>query len=249
MRPKTAPRLNFLMKKSIILGIGVAASLFLAPRPAHAKLFGVSPDKERKIGQEAASDIEKGAPLVTGPVEEWVQRIGARLAAKSGPEFKYTFHVIDAPQINAFCLPGGHIFVYTGLRKVVKTDDELASVLAHEITHAEEHHYAKQFSKSSKRGALLGAVSIFAGLPGAVSQGLSILDFSMSQKYSRENETQADTEGLFRMKRAGFDPGAMVTVLQRLSEEDDSGVDQWMSDHPEGKKRVAKIQSLLPTLK
>lgn len=238
------------MKKSILLAFGIAASLALLPQPAHAGLFAISPDKERKIGQDAASDIEKGAPLVTGPVEEWVQRIGARLAAKSSTEFKYTFHVVDAPQINAFCLPGGHIFVYTGLRKVVRTDDELAAVLAHEITHAEEHHYAKQFSKSSKRGALLGAVSIFAGLPGAVSQGLNILDFSMSQKYSRENESQADTEGLSRMKRAGFDPNAMVTVLQRLADEDDdSGVDSWMSDHPEGKKRVAKIKALLPTLK
>ncbi|PQV64500.1 Peptidase family M48 [Abditibacterium utsteinense] len=238
------------MKKSILFACGIAASLVVAPQPAHAGLFSISPDKERKIGQEAAASIEKGAPLVTGPVEEWVQRIGARLAAKSGSEFKYTFHVVDAPQINAFCLPGGHIFVYTGLRKVVRTDDELAAVLAHEITHAEEHHYAKQFSKSSKRGALIGAVSIFAGLPGVASQALGILDFSMSQKYSRENESEADTEGLFRMKRAGFDPNAMVTVLQRLSEEDDnSGIDQWMSDHPEGKKRVAKIQSLLPTLK
>ncbi len=237
------------MKNSILLAAGVAASLLLPTPSAQAKLFGLSPDKERKIGQEAAAEIEKGAPIVTGPVEEWVQRIGAQLAAKSGTEFKYTFHVIDAPQINAFCLPGGHIFVYTGLRKVVKTDDELAAVLAHEITHAEEHHYAKQSAKSGKRSALIGAISIFAGLPGIASQALGILDFSMSQKYSRENETQADTEGLLRMRRAGFDGNAMVSVLKRLADEDDSDADQWMSDHPEGKKRVAKIQALLPTLK
>ncbi len=237
------------MKKSIFWALTLSSVLAISPRPASAKLFGLSPDKERKVGQEAAADIERGAPLVTGPVEEWVQRIGARLAAKSDPEFKYSFHVIDAPQINAFCLPGGHIFVYTGLRKVVKTDDELAAVLAHEITHAEEHHYAKQLSKSSKRGALIGAVSIFAGLPNAVSQGLNILDFSMTQKYSRENEAEADTEGLFRLKRAGFDPNAMVTVLKRLADEDNGDVDQWMSDHPEGKKRAAKIEALIPTLK
>lgn len=236
------------MKKTIFWTLALLATLSAVPRPASAGMFSISPDKERKIGQEAASDIERGAPLVTGPVEEWVQRVGARLAAKSDPEFKYTFHVIDAPQINAFCLPGGHVFVYTGLRKVVKTDDELAAVLAHEITHAEEHHYAKQFSKSSKRGAFLGAISIFAGLPNAVSQGLSILDFSMTQKYSRENESQADSEGLFRLKRAGFDPNAMVTVLKRLADEDNGNVDQWMSDHPEGKKRAAKIQAMLPTL-
>jgi predicted Zn-dependent protease len=238
------------MKKLHFLALGLSASLTLAPSPAQAKLFSISPEKERKIGQEAAADIEKGAPIVSGPVEAWVQRVGAKLAANSKDEFKYTFHVIDLPQINAFCLPGGHIFVYTGLRKVVKTDDELAAVLSHEITHAEEHHYAKQYSKSSKRGAILGIGSLVLGLPGIASQALGILDFSMSQKYSREHEAQADREGLFRMKRAGFNPDAMVNVLQRLADEDDSsGIDQWMSDHPQGKKRVSAMKALLPTMK
>ncbi len=237
------------MRTPVFYVLALSIGLGLSSHPAHAGMFSISPDKERKLGQGAAADIEKGAPLVTGPVEDWVQRIGARLAAKSNSEFSYSFHVIDAPQINAFCLPGGHIFVYTGLRKVVKTDDELAAVLAHEITHAEGHHYAKQYSKSSKRGALLGVASIFAGLPPLASQALGILDFSMTQKYSRGNESEADSEGLYRMKRAGFDPGAMVTVLKRLADEDNGDVDQWMSDHPEGKNRVAKIQALLPTLK
>lgn len=236
------------MKPTIYCTLALGLGLMM-PRPAQAGLFSVSPDKERKIGQQAASEIERGAPLVTGPVEAWVQRIGARLADKSKPEFQYRFHVVDSPQINAFCLPGGHIFVYTGLRKVVKTDDELAAVLSHEITHAEEHHYAKQSSKAGKRGALLGIGSILLGLPPLASQALSLGDFALSAKYSREHETQADTEGLFRMKRAGFDPNAMVTVLKRLGEEDDSDVDQWMRDHPEGRKRAAKVEALLPTLR
>jgi predicted Zn-dependent protease len=135
------------------------------------------------------------------------------------------------------------------LRKVVKTDDELAAVLAHEITHAEEHHYARQFKKSSTRGAILGVGSILLGVPGVASQALSIIDLSMSQKYSREHEYDADRSGALRMTRAGFNPEAMVSVLQRLSDEtDSSGLDQWLSDHPEGKKRVAVIKALLPSL-
>ncbi len=237
------------MKKSPFFALTLAAGLALSAPPAHAGIFSVSPDKERKIGQQAAAEIEKGAPIVSGPVEEWVQRIGARLAAHSKSEFRYTFHVVDSPQINAFALPGGHIFVYTGLRKVVKSDDELAAVLAHEITHAENHHYAKQSSKASKRGAILGLGSVLLGLPNILAQGLGVLDFTLTKKYSREHEYEADREGLLRMKRAGFKPEAMVNVLQRLAEEDDSsGLDQWMSDHPEGKKRVKVIQSLLPTL-
>jgi predicted Zn-dependent protease len=239
---------RFTMKKSPFIVLGLAAGLALPPSSAQAGIFTVSPEKERKIGQEAAAEIEKGAPLVSGPVQDWVQRVGAKLAANSGTEFSYTFHVIDSPQINAFCLPGGHIFVYTGLRKVVKNDDELAAVLAHEITHAEEHHYAKQSSKSSKRGALLGIGSLLLGLPGIATQFLGVLDFSISQRYSREHEYEADREGLLRMKRAGFEPSAMVNVLQRLADEDESDNDKWLSDHPEGKKRVAAIKSMLPTL-
>ena len=235
------------MKKSFVFALAFTSALAFAPGAAHAGPFSVSPAKERRVGQQAAADIEKNAPIVTGPVADWVERIGKRLAAVSNPEFQYDFHVIDSPEINAFCLPGGHVFVYTGLRKVVKTDDELASVLAHEITHAEEHHYAKASAKSNGRGTLLTIGSILLGLPPAVGQAVSLVDLSMTQKYSRSNEYQADREGLARMERAGFDPKAMVTVLQRLSNEDDTdSAFQWMSDHPEGKKRVAAIEKLLP---
>ena len=238
------------MKKPIYATLVLAAALTFAPSVVQAGPFSVSPAKERRIGQEAAADIEKNAPIVTGPVNDWVQGVGKRLAAVSGKEFNYTFHVIDSPEINAFCLPGGHIYVYTGLRKVVKTDDELAAVLAHEITHAEEHHYAKASAKASGRGTLLGIGSILLGLPGIATQALGILDFSMTQKYSRSNEYEADREGLARMERAGFDPNAMVSVLERLANEDETdSLTSWMSDHPEGKKRVAAIQQLLPKVK
>ncbi len=238
-------RFRFLPFLALSAGLLVCAPL---PR-AHAGLFSVSPDKEKKVGQEAGSEIEQNSPIVTGPVADWVNRVGQRLVKASNPEFEYSFHVIDSPEINAFCLPGGHIFIYTGLRKVVKTDDELASVLAHEITHAEEHHYAKQYGKNSKRETILGIGSILLGLPGIAQQGLSLLNAGLEAKYSRGDEAQADREGAARMKRAGFNPEAMVTVLTRLANEDSSdGLDKWLSDHPEGKKRAATIQALIPTL-
>ena len=237
------------MKKPILI-LTLAGALSLAPTLAHAGPFSVSPAKEKRVGQEAAASIEQQAPIVTGPVADWVNRVGARLAAVSNPEFHYTFHVIDSPEINAFCLPGGHVYVYTGLRKVVKTDDELASVIAHEITHAEEHHYAKASAKANGRGTLVTLGSVFLGLPYLANQVLGIVDYSMTQKYSRANEYQADREGLARMTRAGFDPDAMVAVLQRLANEDDSsGLDQWMSDHPEGKKRVKAVEGYMPEVK
>ncbi len=239
--------MKFQLLPCLALGAGLLVCAPIAP--AHAGMFSVSPEKERKLGQEAGAEIEQGAPIVTGPVADWVNSVGQRLVKASNPEFEYSFHVIDSPEINAFCLPGGHIFVYTGLRKVVKTDDELASVLSHEITHAEEHHYAKQYAKQSKRGAILGIGSILLGLPGIAQQGLGLLDAGLSAKYSRGHEAEADKEGAARMKRAGFDPNAMVTVLTRLSNEDSNNdIDRWLSDHPEGKKRAAAVAALIPTL-
>jgi len=219
--------------------------------PAQAGIFTISPQKERKIGQQAAEEIEKGAPIVTGPVADWVQRIGARLAKVSDPEFHYSFVVIDGPEINAFTLPSGYIYVYTGLRKVVKTDDELAAVLGHEITHAEHHHYAKQYAKDSARSAILGIGSLALGLPDLAGQALNVYDYSLDQQYSRDHEYEADHEGMLRMARAGFDPAAMVTVLTRLSQEDkgQDSLDHWFSDHPDGKKRVAAARQLLAQIR
>jgi predicted Zn-dependent protease len=238
---RLSPRFSLLL-----LSIVLAGSF----APAQADLFSVSPEKEIKLGQQAAAQIEQSPIIVTGPVEEWVQRVGAKLAAVSDPEFKYSFHVIDSPEINAFCLPGGHIYVFTGLRKIVRNDDELAAVLAHEITHAENHHYAKQSKKANTRGSLLTVASILLGLPGIGQAAVGLVDASMSAKYSREHEYEADRDGLARMQKAGFNGEAMVTVLERLATQDNlKSIDRWMSDHPEGKKRVLAIKALLPSAK
>lgn len=238
------------MLKSAKISLPAVLLALSLSAPVNAGVFSVSPEKERKLGQQAAQQIEQGTPIVSGPVADWVQRVGAKLVTVSDPEFEYSFHVIDSPEINAFALPGGHIYVYTGLRRIVKTDDELAAVLAHEITHSEKHHYAKQSKKSNDRGALLTIASILVGLPGIAQTAVGILDASMSAKYSREHEYEADREGLLRMKRAGYKPEAMADVLDRLASQDDlHGIDRWMSSHPEGKKRVATIRAMLPTLK
>ena len=192
------------------------------------------------MGEDAAREIESQAPIVSGPVAEWVEAVGRRLAAVSNSEFEYSFKVIDGPEINAFALPGGYIYVFTGLRKVAQTDDELAAVLAHEITHAEEHHFAKQYKKSTRRGIGLTVLSAVVGLPNVAQQVLGIMDFAMTQKYSRTQELQSDEAGMQRMARAGFNPQGMVTLLDKLSKERERGntLDKWFGSHPDSKKRI-----------
>jgi predicted Zn-dependent protease len=224
----------------VLLGLALVA----APRPAQAGLFSVGPDKERRMGDEAAREIEGGARIVNGPVAEWVETVGQRLAAASNPEFKYSFRVIDSPEINAFALPGGYVYVFTGLRKIAQTDDELAAILAHEITHAEQHHYARQYARASKRGIGFTVLTVLAGLPNVAAQALDIVNFGLSQKYSRSHEFESDKMGMARMARAGFNPQAMVTLLDKLSKESDSAgtLDKWFGSHPDGPKRVEEAQ-------
>lgn len=218
--------------------------------PAQAGLFSVSPDKERKLGDEAAREIDGQARIVTGPVADWVSSVGERLAAVSNPEFKYSFKVVEGKEINAFALPGGHVYVFTGLRKVAQTEDELAAILAHEITHAEDHHYARQSSKDGKRGLLLGVLSAVVGLPNLAHQALSMANLATSLKYSRTSETEADLKGMERMARAGFDPQGMVSVLERLAKEDRGGgtLDNWFGDHPDADRRILRAKNQLALL-
>jgi predicted Zn-dependent protease len=229
----------------LLLGLGVlcpVSSPFMAP--VQAGPFNVKPAQERKMGDEAAREIEAQVRIVSGPVADWVNRVGRRLAAVSDSEFEYSFKVIDRPEINAFALPGGHIYVFTGLRKVVQTDDELAAVLAHEITHSEQHHYARQYSRASKRGAILGIVSAVVGLPNLAAQALSIADLSLTQRYSRGLELESDTQGMQRMVRAGFNPRGMVSLLEKMAKEESrqNQLDRWFAGHPDGPKRVRSAQ-------
>lgn len=233
------------------IGLLTAAILLPPMQPAQAGLFSVSPNKERKIGEDAAQEIDTQARIVTGPVADWVQEVGARLAAVSGHEFEYSFKVVEGKEINAFALPGGHVYVFTGIRKVAQTDDELAAILAHEITHAEEHHYAKQYGKASKRGLLLNVLTLAVGMPNVAQQALGLLDLAMTQKYSRTQETEADLAGMKRMSRAGFNPSAMVTLLERLAKEDqsDGTLDHWFGDHPDSGRRIERARNQLSALR
>jgi predicted Zn-dependent protease len=236
---------RLLVLSAACFGCGVAAL------PAQAGLFSVKPDKEKRMGDEAARAIEAQTRIVSGPVADWVERVGARLAKASNPEFAYSFRVIDSPEINAFALPAGYVYVNTGLSKIARNDDELAAVLAHEITHAEQHHFARQYSKASKRGAILGVLSIAVGMPSIVQNALGLVDFAMTQRYSRVHEDESDRLGMERMARAGFNPQGMVTLLERLDRQDgkQGRVDKWFASHPDGAARAGKARQLLSSLK
>ena len=159
--------------------------------------------------------------------------------------WKWEINVLDSPQINAFCMPGGKIAVFTGiLNKLQLTDDEAALVMGHEIGHALYEHARARAGKQMALGAGRAVAGlIFGQLGDLVGAGAGSL---ASLKFSRGDETQADLIGLELAARAGYDPRAGITLWQKMSKASQGAPPQWMSTHPSGETRIQTIKQHIP---
>ena len=214
-------------------------------------LFSVSQDVE--IGKQSALQVERQIPMLSQPaISQYVANLGARLAARApGAKYPYEFKVANLSDINAFALPGGFIYVHRGLIEKVRTEGELAGVMAHEIAHVALRHPTNQASKAYLAQAGIG---ILGGLLGGKSQSTTgqiigaVGGFGLNAlflKYSRSAETQADIVGAQIMARAGYDPMEMVHFFETLrlqSGSDPGKVAKFLSDHPAPVDRVARVR-------
>lgn len=234
----------------IVLAIVLSpfASLAQTPIKVHGNKF--KPEDDVKLGQEAAAEAEKKLELINDPeLGAYIARVGEGLAAAippefQRPEFRYSFKVVNAKEINAFALPGGPMYVNTGMIAAAKSEDEMAGVMAHEISHVALRHGTAQVTKSEKYSVLSGILgmggSIIGGPLGQAaqmgSQGVGVYLL----KYSREYETEADLLGARIMAAAGYDPRELANMFQTI-ESQGGGGGGWFSDHPSAKDRYAKI--------
>ncbi len=159
--------------------------------------------------------------------------------------WKWEVNVLDSAQINAFCMPGGKIAVFTGiLNKLQLTDDEAALVMGHEIGHALYEHARARAGKQMALGAGRAVAGLIFGqlgdLVGAGAGSLAAL------KFSRSDETQADLIGLELAARAGYDPRAGITLWEKMSKASQGAPPQWLSTHPSGDTRIQTIKQHIP---
>ena len=220
------------------------------PLPAaHAQLFGISEEEEIRIGREVESQLARKPGFVHDAAENArVTRIALRLAHVSErPNLPWTYHILNDSQVNALAAPGGFIFVTSGLLRFVKSDDELAFVLGHETTHVAHRHAVDLAQKDMELqlGALLISQLLFGGNLTArqlAQLGRALID----ARYSREKEAEADHFGVIFAKKAGFDPTASVTFMERLAktETGSSGL-PWLASHPDTPSRVAALREEL----
>ena len=174
--------------------------------------------KEISLGRHMSLEVEKQTRLLDDAIiSEYVNRIGQRVAREADSSFPIVIRVIQSSEVNAFTLPGGHIFVNTGMLRVTESEAELASLLAHEIGHVVGRHLTRAASKSELLEAGLVPMSSVAGLSGILARQLGALGLPLgASRFSREFETEADQLGLRYLFNAGYDPQASIDLLERI---------------------------------
>jgi len=238
-----------------LAGIVVALAMIPALASAQTKINPgwnlFSPDQDVQIGQQSAAEAEQQLPILhDSEVQAYVTRIGQKLAANAGgPQFPYSFKVVNSSDINAFALPGGPIYINRGVLEQSRNEGEVAGVIAHEISHVALRHGTHQASKAyaaqagiSILGGLLGG-KIGSGAAGIINAVGGLGLNALFLKYSRDLESQADVRGSQILAASGYSPQDMINFFQTLEKVDKSRKTSWMSDHPAPPDRIARIQS------
>lgn len=211
--------------------------------------MSISMFEDMKRRQRISRDRDRIAQL---------QRVGDRLAKVvfwDMPDADWEFVVFDAKQINAFAMAGGKVGVFSGLFKIAKTDDEIASVIAHEIAHVTAKHVHEKLSQDMavRTVGLVGSVGMgVAGTPGltalALESAYGLTTGVGALAFDRSKEKEADYIGLMYMARAGYDPQAAITVMERLDAEsaNDPVQPAFLSTHPSHPERIIQLMDAMP---
>ncbi len=212
---------------------------------------------ERQATQEFSQLKQQAAAKKTlapddHPQTRRLRQIAARIIPHAArfnsraQQWQWEVILIGAPPVNAFCMPGGKIAVFSGLLLGLQlTDDEAAMVMGHEIAHALREHARERIAKSELTRLGASVLSEFVG-GGKYSGLFSAGGQLMSLKFSRDDETEADTVGLELAARAGYDPRAGISLWKKMMAANKGAPPQWLSTHPSGSNRIREIESHLP---
>lgn len=222
-------------------GLGLGAGLW-SEQPLQARVIGRS--AEISLGRETASLVEEFYAVDRDPAAaERVRRIGRRLAAASSERrFPYEFHVVESPEVNAFALPGGFIYIFRGLLQLLPDDDALAFVLAHELTHVDRRHAVKQFEKNVLLS--LGLNAVLGGSGRGWARAGDAVGALASLSFTRGDETDADEEGVKLMAAAGYDARAAERAMAVILRTEPPGGETvaLLRSHPVTAVRVRRLR-------
>lgn len=235
-----------MLRRSAAWGVVLAVVVLAAPGRVGA---AAADAQEIQIGRQAAAQIESRLKVVTDPaVADRVARIGAVVAAQTQrPYLPFTFKVVESPQVNAVALPGGSVYVTTGLLKFVRSDHELAAVLAHEAAHAALGHGMEMMRRANRAAFVTLLIAVVTRDP-ALVQGGVIFSQGLLAGYTRDLEREADLASIDYLTRTPFSPVAVLTVLERLLRTEQLAPQPEVlafADHPKTSERVQYVQQAL----
>lgn len=226
---------------------------FENPVTGRTQRVALSPKEEIALGLNSAPEMQRqfGGLHPDSRLQQKVDQIGQRLVQASPgvnqSPYYFQFHLLaDDDTVNAFALPGGQIFITYGLLKLLQTDDEIAAVLAHEIVHVAGRHSNEQMTKAQLSQNLVGAVVMAGGedygqAAGQVAQFVSQLT---NTSYGRNDELESDRLGVRIMKNAGYNPQAMIAVMEVLEKAaGGNSPPEFLSTHPDPGRRIERIRA------
>jgi predicted Zn-dependent protease len=213
-------------------------------------------DKEMAWGKQLADEVARESKIDDDPiVTEYINRMGQNLVRSSDAKVPFTFKVIEGDEMNAFALPGGFVFVYSGLIELASDEDEFAGALAHEIAHVAARHMTCRATKTQVANIASAIPGIFlGGLGGLAAREAARTVVPMTAlSFSRHDETEADYLGVQYMYAAGYDPTGAISILEKLEslqKTKPSAVGKILATHPVDSDRIDRtekeIQRILP---
>lgn len=249
---RSESRRGNLIATTVLFGIMVliVAGYFGIRAGARAAVHAVPVSVDREIGAMAFESMDLGGPEITDPVLVGaMQSMVDRLAPDAAiDELEFQVHVIDSPMVNAFALPGGTIVVFTGLIAKAGDAEQVAGVLAHEMAHATLRHGLHRIGQSI---GIAAAIHLLLGdTRGLVAAGAELFQLTSINSYSREQENDADEEGVRMLHAASIDPMALTRLFETLKAEngDLPGMVSWISTHPQHEARIVAIKTQLAAL-
>ena len=235
---------------SVCLSIAVIVTGCATTGPGGKKsLILISDAQEVEIGRQVDAQVRATDTLFADSLwQSYLSEVGQKIVAVCDrPDLGYQFHVIESDQINAFAIPGGFVYFYTGILQMMDNEAELAAVMAHEISHVVARHSVKTIQAAE------GGMQLLDLILGEKSQGAAgqVAGIAMSLAltgYGRSNELEADEFGLYYMQKAGYNPHASKTMFTKLAELSGSRGDRGffenlLASHPETQERIRKIDA------
>jgi len=221
------------------------------------RTWAMTIEEEKKLGKKIFLETERSVEFVKDPtLQAFIDRMGQSLVSQLGTTpFEFKFYLINVLDPNAFALPGGYIFVTTGLITLAENANEVAGVLSHEISHVTQRHVSQMIDRSKRMSiAMLAAIlaGVIAGGGGKVSEATTVGAVAMAEaqalKYTRENEVDADQNSLQYMLKAGYDPNGLITFLTKMQKVGLASAPQippYLSTHPVTESRIVLLDNLI----